>query len=381
VKFLLSRAERDAYWRKLTQVFPRVPAELAFEKGRMHGPNMSHGTSLLTCIFSLDGEQIYAAGGGRLPGCDSSVRVFDSTTGDELLVCRAHIHGIYKLALDPRTRFLASASEDFSVVLWNLEEQDAIFLTGGDPIVKGFVAFATNKPWLAIGETEAYEGLRNSVIVVDLDSGANVFRQDLLNSKEVAGLAISPDGDALFVATANYQHSPKGVELFRWDLSVSQRENWIAGKFQRLLGLQKEFGGKCVWRKSQDAFDVTELHYVPGQRRLAAAIMIDQGDYSSGVGLLDAQSGELLATRVLPGIGAIVAVSPDGQTLAIAYGEGGIELVQAADLTPLRTLAGKASQSSYCSVQFAPNGKTVIAGTALHSPGQGPRGEIQTFAI
>src|SRR5262249_36734517 len=152
-----SRAERDAYWQKLSRVFPRVPAALAFEAGKANGPEMKIGTSPLTFVYSLDSESIIAAGGGRLPGCDSSIRVFDSKSGNETLVCRGHVHGIYQLAIDPHSGFLASASEDFSVILWNLDRRDAVFLAGGHPIVKGEIAFATEKHWLAIGEKEAYE--------------------------------------------------------------------------------------------------------------------------------------------------------------------------------------------------------------------------------
>ena len=78
--------------------------------------------------------------------------------------------------------------------------KDAIFLVGGDPIVKGHVAFATEKGRLAIGETEAYEDLGNSVFVIDLDTGKSVFRQSLRNAKEVAGLLISADGSIVIVA-------------------------------------------------------------------------------------------------------------------------------------------------------------------------------------
>jgi WD40 repeat protein len=323
---------------------------------------MKHGTSILSCLYSADGKRIIAAGGGRIPGCDTSIRVFDCNSGIEALICQGHVCGIYELALEPRTGFLASASEDYSVFLWNLEQRDAIFLVGvgGEPIVKGHVAFASEKSWLAVGEKEAYDDLCNSAFVLDLDSGHEVFRQKLERWKEIAGLAISGDGATLVVAVANHQHNPQGVELYCWDV----------------------LRGKSVWKTSTTEIDITELHWLPGEERLAAAIMVDEGpQYCSGACLLDAKSGTVLGKKVMTGIGANVAVSPDGDTLAVAFGEGGIDLLRASDLSLLKKLVeGKGTQGGFCSVQFSPDGKTVLAGAAFHVDGQGTRGVLQTFA-
>ena len=335
---VLSKPERDAYWRRLSQVFPRVPQELDIETGGADGPDMKIPTSPLALQFSQDGEHIIAAGGGRLSGCDSTIRVFDADEGHEMLLCRGHIHGIYSLAVDPHSGFVASASEDFSVILWNLEERDAIFLTGGEPIVKGDVAFAAEKRRIAIGEKEAYEDHVNSAFVLDLDSGREVFRQKLTNRQEVASLAFSVSGDTLVVAVHNYQGSPSGTELFCWDLSdTARKRGFLARLLSWILGRAPQ--GKCLWSRTIAGQNLDCLRWLPGEQRLVAATVEDGGDYSSGACLLDARSGEILAERVQPGIGACVAVSPDGRTVALAYGEGGIELLNAADLSLIKSLA------------------------------------------
>jgi len=245
----------------------------------------------------MDGKRIFAAGGGRIPGCDSSIRVFDRNSGKEILLCRGHVCGIYQISLHPGTGFLASASEDYSVVLWNFDQQDALFLVGGDPIVKGCVTFTREGNWLAVGETEAYEDFHNSAFVIDLDSGQEVFRQRLKKWKEVAGLAISPGGGRLFVAVANLQHNPTGIQLYCWKLPH----------------------GRSVWTRSIRNVDITELHLLPGEDRLAAAIMeAKHPEYLSGVCLLEARSGKVVAKQLFEGIGSCVAVSPDGRILAVA---------------------------------------------------------------
>lgn len=364
---MLSQNQREAYWHKLCQTFRRVPEKLAFEEGATQGPEMKHDTSALSCLYSLDGERILVAGGGRLPGCDTSIRLFDRKSGKEVLVCRGHVCGIYQIAFDPHTGFLASASEDYSVILWNLEQEDAIFLVGGDPIVKGLLAFASEKRWLAIGEKEAYEDFVNSVFVIDLDSGSEVFRERVKNGKEVVGLAISADGTTLIASVAGRQHSSP-YELIRWDISGTP---W----WRRTLFKQ----GRVVWKHSSRKMAIGNLRWLHGEEHLAAEIMDEEQDEGcSGVCLLDARSGKVLAKRLAAGIGSSVAVSPDGKRLAVAYGsyaEEGIELLEGRDLAPIKTLlkGDKQSPWNYCSLQFSPDGQTLLAGKGT--------GELQQLTL
>lgn len=194
------------------------------DSGRpVRGPRMKHGSSLLSLIFSADGKRILGAGGGRIPGCDSSIRVWDTATGKELLTCHAHICGLYDLAIDPRTGILASASEDYSVILWNLEQRDVIFLVGGPRIVKGSVAFASDRGLIAIGETEAFDNRLSSALVIDLDRGEEVFRQKLKRGESISALAISPTGNRLITAVRDF-YDGNDTDVSCWTLKDGKRE-------------------------------------------------------------------------------------------------------------------------------------------------------------
>jgi hypothetical protein len=302
-----------------------------------------------------------------MPGVDSSIRIFEFDTGHETLICRAHVHGIYRLAVDPYSGFFASASHDFTVLLWNPDHRDAIFVAGIEPIVKGEVAFAAKRRRLAIGEIEAFEGHVNSAFVLDLESGREIFRQKLHGGREVGGLALSANGETLIVAVHRHQGSPKGTELSCWDLSapVSNRGflNWLGRLLAKLLGHSTPAGGRCVWTRKHPQHNFSDLHWLPGEERLVAATMEDDGDdYRSGVCLLEAHTGAILAKRALPGIGASIAVSPDGARVAVAHGQGDVELLNAADLTLVKTLAPRREQTSNCDIDFSPNGAAVAVG-------------------
>ena len=112
----MTAVEKERYWQELTKRFPRVPAELQFERGKARSRSMKHGTSILACRYSVDGEHILVAG-GALPGWDSASCGFSADSGRETLICRAHVCGLYDIAVDPRSGFVATASEDYSVIL------------------------------------------------------------------------------------------------------------------------------------------------------------------------------------------------------------------------------------------------------------------------
>ena len=73
----LSRADRDSYWKRLTRRFRHVPAQWSITDGRRPKPKSYHGTSILSCRF-LDDSTVAIAGGGRIPGCDSTMRVWEN---------------------------------------------------------------------------------------------------------------------------------------------------------------------------------------------------------------------------------------------------------------------------------------------------------------
>ena len=128
----LSDRDCDQYWERLTGLFPNVPVKWSITDGQRTRSKSHHGTSVLSCRF-LDDSTVAIAGGGRIPGCDSTIRIWDLTKDSEITVCQGHVCGIYELAIHPRTGFMASASEDYSVFLWNLKKRDVIFLVGGVP--------------------------------------------------------------------------------------------------------------------------------------------------------------------------------------------------------------------------------------------------------
>ncbi len=223
-----TKEKREEFWEHLTEVFPRVPEECFFLDGTQEGPFKKHKTSVLSCKFSPIANQMASAGGGRIPWADRSIRIWDTDSGKELLVLVAHFRGIYDLAFDPKSGILASASEDYSVFLWNLEEKDVIFLTGqgidGQAIVKGHVEFSEDSLLIAIGETKSYEDVGSSIFILNLETGQEVFRHTLDEDDAISAMAFSPDGNDLTFASDKWDRTDETV-IWRYDVAENTA-NW-----------------------------------------------------------------------------------------------------------------------------------------------------------
>ncbi len=227
---LLHPEARATVWDRVCDHFPRQPATWDISAdGRVpiddDAPLLRHGAPVLGLSFSPDGLWLAAAGGGAIPRADATVRCWNVETGDTL-VCRGHAAGVFAVAFDPRTGVLASASHDFSVLLWNLEAGDAVFLLGEDSVAKQGLAFATTRPWLAIGDGHAYRGRQAALRVLDLTTGQTVFQHTLPPGEHVQHLALSPDGTTLVAATLDADayarevvawRLPEGEVLWRFD--------------------------------------------------------------------------------------------------------------------------------------------------------------------
>lgn len=314
---------------------------MSFKDGEQPGPFRKHGTSVLSIVFSPDSKLVASAGGGRIPGCDDAIRIWNADSGEEQLICQGHVCGVYQLAFDPRTGFLASASEDYSVVLWNLEKQDAIYLVGGPPIVKGHVAFATAAPLIAIGETEHYEDEVSSIYVINLETGKEVFRHRLVGNDAISAMSFSPDGKRLTFAVQDF-HAVGDSIILHYDMPTS----------------------KELWRSTLKKTDVRDLHYAAKADAMLVSVYVDTESEECQLGLLDMGSGEWDSLFSAKGINLTTAMSPTENIILCASEAGDVDLFTVPSMEHAKRIASVAEDKAqrYCSATFSPDGKKVLIG-------------------
>jgi WD40 repeat protein len=276
-------------------------------------PVVGHDRPILALAFSADGRSLAVSGGGLIPGA-SSVRVIDVETRSVRRICHGHVMGVFDLAYDPRTGLLASASHDYSVLLWEVDDRnDAIFLVGDADadISRHCVGFAGNR--VLIGDGETFAGEHASLTSVDLDDGSTHTLIELDHDRRlgIAVLDLLPGGEAIVAVIDHMRDSDvssevrivgvDGTEIARWSPAATIRDV-VATERDSLVAL--------VHAESEEDDGVTELV------------------------VFDAISGARRANRPVPGaeFGSLAA-SADRSAVVVAY-EHVVESFRAADLEP-----------------------------------------------
>jgi Tol biopolymer transport system component/tRNA A-37 threonylcarbamoyl transferase component Bud32 len=240
---------------------------------------------------------------------------------------RGQMTGVALYALDGSLRWLTadpSTSRGTVGRLWRDELERAVALDPGG----GYV--------LVSRDTEA----GNPELFALLLSGGEPLRIEETDVAVRRGLDLSPDGKRIVWSTCHAEQTP--VRITRDSHVVPLRE------------VQPWFESAAV--------------AVPGSRRL---VVISERDGTMSPWVIDQDGKDVPRKLSVPGYPVQVAVSPDGQLVAVQLGSAGIALVPA-NGGPVRRLTENAGDSEPC---FARDGTTVLFTRQLEVDG------TQVFSI
>jgi WD40 repeat protein len=327
----------DVGWKRLTALFPGVPAqfrmELVAERATAGKPISTLQRPVIALAFSPDSRTIAATGGGMIPG-PATISVFDVESRMRTRICHAHVMGVFELAFDPRTGLLVSASHDYSVILWELERHESIFLVGGPDagISRKCVAFVDTR--VVIGDGMTFDGEQAQLHAIDLATGERSTLFELDGDRGVAHLARAPDGLVVVVQEMRSSSAPELRVVAPDGTPVSATP--LPSSIYDLAAVD----ARCVILAGRDVHGNTEVFAVDGR------------------------SGVRTASRVLGDeIGAYVAVSPSGDRVAIGYADR----VELCDATTLAARAQLPVGSAVSSVAWSPDGRWIAAGTVART--------------
>src|SRR6266496_2892228 len=162
---------------------------------------------VLNVAWSPDGARI--ASGGR----DSTVQIWNTSTGKRLLTYRGHLHGVLALAWSPDGTRIASGSDDNTVQVWDAK-------TGKHLLTyRGHTNSVNSVAWSPDGTRIASASDDNTVQVWDVSTGKRLLTY-LGNKTVVLGVAWSPDGTRIasgsFDATVQVWNASNGKHLLTY---------------------------------------------------------------------------------------------------------------------------------------------------------------------
>jgi WD40 repeat protein len=322
--------------------------EWHYLKRLCHADCLTLNTSgVVSATYSPDGMRV-ATGSS-----DGAVRIWNATTGEEILTPKGHRDAVYGLAYSPDGTRLASASHDRFVKVWDASTGAEVLSFRHDRIVWG-VAYSPDGRYLTSSQPGA-------VRTWDLTTVREVLPpQNFTN--HVYSVVYSPDGTRL--AATNWRELVKV-----WDVTTGQPLRILEG-FRVTFspdGTQLAWGGRDgtvrVWAVATDKESlirigqnsmVQSLAYSPDGTRLAVARQ------DGTIRFWDATSGqEVRSLRKHTDTVWNLSFHPDGTRFMSASRYGTVKVWDVATAEEGRELTGHSRWVE--SVAFSPDGNLLAS--------------------
>lgn len=310
--------------------------------------------------------------------CDANASVFSASSGDRERMLLEHTGPVTAVAFSPDGAQLATASEDRTVVLFDVGNGLNLLSFGGHTAAIRALAYSPDGTRIATG------GDDSAAIVHDASTGSAMVTM----TAQAGVSAVAFSGDGLRLATGadlvNDPTQPAGQQPTGavWDATTGSLVAALRGHTGRVTSVAFSTDGQSVVTGSVDrtvrlwdAASGAELRRFDGHTNAVNAVafvsdasgsFIVSGGSDLTLRVWNAATGELVRTllghsdRVTS-----VAVSPDLSRFVSGSADGTLKIWNRADGTLLRTLSSCISTVS--AVAFSPDGARVAGGIAAQN--------------
>jgi WD40 repeat protein/transcriptional regulator with XRE-family HTH domain len=312
-------------------------------------------------IFSPDGKWLAAISLSTASG--NAVKLWDATTGQELLTLTGHTDWLSGLAFSPDGKRLASTSLDGTVRVWSLTPgQEMVAVTAPPAGYGNRVVYSPN------GQEFATNGGDGTATLWNAKTGEP--RLTLTgHDAEVMNMAFSPDGERFATGsldtTAIIWETATGKKL----LTLSGHEEGVRDVTFSSDGSLIATGGFDATARIWDSTTGLELLKITGHEGIVPGVafspdgtQLATASTDGTAKVWDVKTGELLLTLVGHTSGVVdIAYSPDGKKIATASGDATAKIWEAATGKELLTLTGHSA--ALRPVAFSPDGKFLATGS------------------
>ena len=352
---------------------------------------------MIGCVkFSPDGKLIVSC------SFDKTIRVWDAMTGEEVKTLRGHGRWVHGVAIDSRSRRIASACEDGTVKVWDIESGSELMTLLGHTRAVTSVVFSPDGERLFSGSDQTVK-----IWELGVDHSASLTLEGLHR-----GVAFSPDGKHIVTGGKNITlwDAVTGNQVMRFNYPMSSFElssdgkRIIANKGNDIKVLDASSGKELmtlsgheaqIWSKSYspdgtkivsggldktvrlwNAMTGTEIMTLRGHgdslefpRRSAVSSvafspdgkLIVSGSWDCTVKIWNVETGAEVMTLQHPALVNHVVFSPDGKQIASA-GYGALRVWDATTGSELLSLQGDDGEDpEFTTVVFSPDGKRLIS--------------------
>jgi serine/threonine protein kinase len=273
-----------------------------------------------------------------------------------------HYGWVFSVAISPDGQTLVSGSDDKTIKIWNLANENLIRTLAGHSKSVNSVAISPDGQTLVSGSYD------KTIKIWNLANG-NLIRTLTGHSESVNSVAISPDGQTF--VSGSYE---KTIKI--WNLANGNLIRTLAGHSKSVNSVAISPDGQTLISGSEDeTIKIWNLVHGNLINTLAGhsgwvwsvAISPDgqtfvSGSYDETIKIWNLANGNLIRTLTGHSRGVnSVAISPDGQTLISGSEDETIKIWNLANGNLIGTLAGHSGWVN--SVAISPDGQTIVSGS------------------